>query len=53
MKNGIYIGLGYFIGTNLVSYLLFQEVRWQALVSGVIGVVVILILSVTFKNKNQ
>ncbi|WNF38384.1 hypothetical protein RJD24_08170 [Bacillaceae bacterium IKA-2] len=53
MKKGFYLGVGYFIGTNIASFLFYKELKWQGLVSGVIGLVIILILSATFKNKNQ
>ncbi|MFN7253471.1 MAG: hypothetical protein ACK4M9_22260 [Anaerobacillus sp.] len=51
MKKGFYIGLGYFIGINIASCLLYKELNWQGLVSGVIGLVIILILSSTLKKN--
>lgn len=52
LKNGFYLGLGYFIGINIASFLFYKELKWQGLVSGVIGLVIILI-STALKNKKQ
>ncbi|WP_179295449.1 hypothetical protein [Bacillus sp. FJAT-45350] len=53
MKKAFYIGLGYFIGSIIASYLFYKELKWQGLVSGVVGLVIVLIISATVKNKNQ
>ncbi|MFA9457938.1 hypothetical protein ACERJO_14370 [Halalkalibacter sp. AB-rgal2] len=44
MEKGIYLGVGYFIGINIAIYLVYEELKWQGLVSGVVGFVIILIL---------
>lgn len=51
MKSPYSIGLGYLIGWCTVDWLMHRQIRWEGLVGGVSGGVVILFLRLVYQSK--
>ncbi|MDT8860450.1 hypothetical protein N0O92_09400 [Alkalihalobacillus sp. MEB130] len=47
------IGLGYFIGVNVLSFFFYSQFTWMGIFSGIVGFGIILCLPFIIKRENK
>ncbi|MGM7700604.1 hypothetical protein ACSVDE_02700 [Pseudalkalibacillus sp. Hm43] len=51
-KKGLRIAIGFFIGWTIASFFMFEEIRWENIMIGLIGALFILMISLFRFDRN-